>query len=68
MDLYTKTVLTLIAAALSVIAWQNLAIPPARADATPSLTRVVICDPGNPNRCVGITDKGWLDVAAHQEH
>jgi hypothetical protein len=66
MDFYTKAVLTVIAAALSVIAWQNLATAPARADAMPPLTRVAICDPGNSTRCVGITDKGWLDVMVHQ--
>jgi hypothetical protein len=65
MDFYTKIVLTVIAGALSVIAWRDLAAAPAEAQ-TPALTHVSICDSGNPNRCVGITDKGWLDVFAHQ--
>lgn len=64
MDFYTKAVLTVIAVSLSVIAWQNLAVP-AQAQTTPSLMHVVICDSNNANRCVGITDKGWLDVQAH---
>jgi hypothetical protein len=63
MDLYTKIVLTVIAGALSAIALQNLASS-ARAQA-PSLTHVVVCDSSNPNRCAGISDKGWLDVQTH---
>jgi cytoskeletal protein RodZ len=65
MDLYTKIVLTVIAGALSVLAWQNLAGAPAHAQ-TPTLTHVAICDTSNPNRCVGINEKGWLDVLVHQ--
>jgi hypothetical protein len=61
MDLYTKIVFTVIAGALSVLAWQNLAAGPAQAQ-TPTVTRVVICDSNNPNRCVGVTEKGQLAV------
>ena len=64
MDLYAKIVLTVIASALSVIAWKELAAGPAQAQ-TPTITKVVICDSSNPNRCVGISDKGWLDVQTH---
>lgn len=64
MDTYTKIVLTVIAGALSVIAWQDLNAP-ALAQAAPALTHVVICDSGNANRCAGISDKGWLDVQTH---
>jgi hypothetical protein len=65
MDVYTKIVLTVIAVALTAIALENL-MPSARAQAqAPSLTRVAICDSGNPDRCTGITDKGWLDVVTH---
>jgi hypothetical protein len=64
MDLYTKIVLTVIAGALSVIALQELGAIPAQAQ-TPAVSKVVICDSGNPNRCVGVSDKGWLDVQTH---
>ena len=67
MDLYTKIVLTVIAGALSVIAGQNLRPAPVQAQ-TPPVTRVVICDPHNSERCVGVADKGWLDVLPHQSN
>jgi len=63
MDRYTKLVLTVIAVALSAIAWKDFAAAPAQAQ-VPALTRVVICDPNHELRCVGISDKGWLDVRA----
>jgi len=66
-DLYTKIVLTVIAVALSVIAAQNLRPTPVHAQ-TPPVTRVVICDPHNSERCVGVADKGWLDVLPHQSN
>jgi hypothetical protein len=66
MDLYTKIILTVIAGALSVIAWQGVAPVPARAQAqAPTLNRVVICDSDHPARCASISDKGQLDVSAH---
>jgi hypothetical protein len=64
MDLYTKIVLTVIAGALSVIAWRDLPAGPAQAQ-TPTVTHVVICDSGNTNRCAGISDRGQLDVLAY---
>jgi hypothetical protein len=67
MDLYSKIVFTVIAVALSIIAGQNiigLALTRAQAQVA-SFSRVAICDPDNAKRCVGITDKGWLDVQTH---
>jgi hypothetical protein len=64
MGLYMKTVFTVIAIALSVIAWQDLKAGPAQAQ-TSGITHVVICDGNNAQRCVGVTDKGQLDVLAH---
>lgn len=61
MDLYAKIVFTVIAAALSVIALQQIGAIPAQAQA-PSATKVVICDNDNANRCVGITTDGKLPV------
>jgi hypothetical protein len=64
MDLYTKIVLSVIACALSVIAWHNIAPVPAQAQ-SPLINRVVICDGDNPNRCASISPNGQLDVATH---
>ena len=64
MDLYTKLVLTVIAAALSALVWQNFGAAPARAE-TPTITHVAICDSENFKRCVGINDKGQLEVLTH---
>jgi hypothetical protein len=66
-DLYTKIVLTVIAVALTVIAGQTLVglSTPALAQTPQGPMKVVICDSNNQNRCVGVSDKGWLDVASH---
>jgi hypothetical protein len=64
MDLYTKIVLTVIAGALSVLAWRQVGTAYAQADA-PTITHVSICDSANTKRCVGINDKGQLEVFAH---
>lgn len=63
MDLYTKIVLTVIAGALSALVLQH-GIDAARAD-IPTITHVTICDSANAKRCVGINDKGQLEVFAH---
>ena len=49
-DLYTKTILTIIAAALAVIAGRGFVGPSAAAD--DGLTKVVICD--LKGRCAGV--------------
>jgi hypothetical protein len=67
MDLYSKIVFTVIAIALSIIAGQRIIgsePTPAQAQ-TSAITHVAICDSDNPKRCVGISDKGWLDVQSH---
>ena len=56
MDRYTKVVLTVIAAALCVLAVQNV-IHPAQSQA--SLQRVAICDVDGTN-CVGVWGSGTL--------
>lgn len=61
MDLYTKVVLTVIAVTLSVIALKDTGAIRAHAD-TPQITRVLICDSSNTQRCAGISDRGELDV------
>jgi hypothetical protein len=61
MDRYTKVVLTVIAVALSAIAWKDFAPVPAQAQAMP-LQRGVICDPEHVLRCSGISEDGRLDV------
>jgi hypothetical protein len=68
MDLYAKIVFTVIACALSAIAWQDFALAPARAQMDPKLnpiTKVIICDAGNFERCGSLNDKGWLVVETH---
>ena len=62
-DSYMKVVLSIIAAALVVISLQNLWSGGAQAQQSPAVSKVVICDAGNPNRCVGITQDGRLSVA-----
>jgi hypothetical protein len=64
MDIYTKIVLTVIACALSVIAWHNIAPVPAQAQSQ-LINKVIICDSDNPNRCASISPNGQLDVATH---
>lgn len=61
MDLYTKVVLSVIAIALSVIALEDMGAIHARAD-TPGITKVLICDSSNTQRCAGISERGELDV------
>jgi hypothetical protein len=51
-DAYTKVVLTVIAAALSVIAIQN-SVPIATAQSR--VTKVTICDPKLPSYCADVT-------------
>lgn len=65
MDVYTKAVLTVIAAALLLLVCQNFGFAVAHADTTPTITHVAICDSANFKRCVGINDKGQLEVFAH---
>jgi hypothetical protein len=67
MDFYSKVVFTVIAIALSIIAGQRiLGSGTTQAQAqTPTIAHVAICDTDNPKRCVGISDKGWLDVQTH---
>jgi hypothetical protein len=64
MDIYTKIVLTVIACALSAIAWQDFALAPARAQ-VPPVIKAIICDANNPNRCTSTTEKGWFVVETH---
>lgn len=49
-DRYTKLVLTVIAIALTVIAVQNTR----QATAQAGIQRVTICQPNNPQVCVGV--------------
>jgi hypothetical protein len=65
MDLYSKIVFTVIAVALTLIAGREIVSSTQAQAQGPTLTRVAICDTGNPNRCVGISEKGWLDVQTH---
>jgi hypothetical protein len=61
MDRYTKLVLTVIAVALSVIAWKDFAAIPAWAQDLPP-QRVIICDPEHALRCVSVSENGHFDV------
>ena len=56
-DLYTKVILTVIALALSAIAFQ-LTMPSAFAQNN-GITKVAICDPKNPDKCAGIYFSRW---------
>jgi hypothetical protein len=64
MDLYAKFIFTVIACALSAIAYENFAMGPARAQ-LPPIAKVVICDATNFDRCASIDDKGWFVVETH---
>ena len=52
-DRYTKTLLTVIAAALVAIAAQNAM---SASHAQVSITRVALCDPVNINTCAAVFD------------
>lgn len=62
MDWYTKAVLTVIALALSVIAFQQLAAQPAMAEQ--GTLRVTICDDGASYRCAKVTTGGALKIGS----
>jgi hypothetical protein len=65
MDFYTKVILTIIAAALSTMALQNVVAT--KADAQTFVGKVVLCDAGNPDRCLGITPDGKVPVIIYPE-
>jgi hypothetical protein len=54
MDIYTKIVLTVIAAALSALAVENGTGAARAAGDTPM--KVVICDPKDPTICAGVSN------------
>jgi hypothetical protein len=62
MDFYTKLILTVIAAALSTIALENIVASKADAQTQPVISKVILCDAGNIERCLGITPDGKLPV------
>jgi hypothetical protein len=58
LDIYSKIVLTVIAASLSVILLQNMGVVPA-------VQKVVICSPASKDYCAEVSG-GYLQVSAEK--
>ena len=65
--MYSKIVISVIAIALSVIALHQIVASPAQAQGAVA-TKVLICDPSNVNRCVGLTEDGKLPVLSYPKN
>jgi hypothetical protein len=62
LDLYSKTVLTVIAVSLSVISLQNMGVVPAVAQQRQPIQKVLICSPAYNDYCAEVSH-GALHIA-----